>query len=143
MNMKTCKKCQISKSIDSYISSSSTKDKLRNWCKSCFTDYDKQRRNNLSPEYKRGRSLVRYWPELSPIQANDKYMELFKSQNEKCYICETSTNWNGKSFPVDHCHKTNEVRGILCDDCNVGLGKFKDDIEILEKAINYLRRDDE
>ena len=39
---------------------------------------------------------------------------------------------------IDHCHSTNKVRGVLCTNCNTALGKFKDDIELLKKAINYL-----
>jgi hypothetical protein len=40
---------------------------------------------------------------------------------------------------IDHCHTTGKVRGVLCDLCNKGLGQFKDNIETLEKAINYLK----
>lgn len=41
---------------------------------------------------------------------------------------------------IDHCHTTNKVRGVLCDLCNKGLGQFKDNIESLTKAIEYLRK---
>ena len=40
---------------------------------------------------------------------------------------------------LDHCHETGEFRGFLCNNCNVGLGKFKDDPEILLNAIAYLQ----
>jgi hypothetical protein len=41
--------------------------------------------------------------------------------------------------PFDHNHATNEVRGMLCFDCNTGIGKFKDDPALLSKAIDYLK----
>jgi hypothetical protein len=40
---------------------------------------------------------------------------------------------------LDHCHETGEFRGFLCSNCNLGLGKFKDDPEILLNAIAYLQ----
>ena len=39
---------------------------------------------------------------------------------------------------IDHCHSTGKIRGLLCDRCNHGLGHFKDDINLLIKAIEYL-----
>jgi hypothetical protein len=74
----------------------------------------------------------------------NKYNELLISQNYKCAICQENPNgWNGQSgrFDVDHDHKTGKVRGLLCSSCNTSLGKFKDDISILKRAINYLKKE--
>lgn len=71
----------------------------------------------------------------------EDYEEMLKKQNKKCKICG-SEEYGRKSsnyFAVDHCHKTGKVRGLLCHQCNVGLGKFKDNEEILFKAIKYLK----
>lgn len=75
----------------------------------------------------------------------DDYCKLVETQNNKCAICgneETrkSTKSDGEVSPlaIDHCHKTNKVRGLLCRVCNLGIGSFNDDIEIMKKAINYL-----
>jgi len=75
-----------------------------------------------------------------------EYDSILKSQNNVCAICgekESNTNNNGsiKPLSVDHNHKTGDVRGLLCDKCNNGLGKFRDNIEILNKAIKYLKGD--
>lgn len=40
---------------------------------------------------------------------------------------------------VDHCHKTNKIRGLLCINCNNGLGAFKDNVFSLNRAIQYLK----
>lgn len=40
---------------------------------------------------------------------------------------------------LDHCHITGKIRGFLCSNCNTGLGLFKDNINLLESAIKYLR----
>ena len=50
-----------------------------------------------------------------------------------CHIC------GQKATRVDHCHSTNTVRGALCNNCNTGLGMFKDDQQLLKTAIYYLR----
>lgn len=59
--------------------------------------------------------------------------EMKIKQKRTCAICG-----NKKKLLVDHCHKSNKVRGLLCNDCNLGLGRFFDSVDILEKAIKYL-----
>jgi hypothetical protein len=60
-------------------------------------------------------------------------------QHSVCRICGTDNpGGRGKVFSVDHDHQTGKVRGLLCHHCNVGLGNFKDSIDILKKAISYL-----
>ena len=61
-----------------------------------------------------------------------------KLQDNKCALCKTP--FSDKIKPnVDHCHSTEKIRGILCNKCNSGLGFLGDNIESLERAINYLR----
>jgi len=69
----------------------------------------------------------------------DEWNSIMESQNHKCAICGFSDTKNKRFFPlVDHCHKSQKVRGILCMTCNSGLGSFKDNIELLKNAISYL-----
>ena len=74
----------------------------------------------------------------------DQYKELLDSQNGQCPICliskEEHLKRHGRFLYVDHCHQKGKVRGILCDHCNNGLGRFKDNVEFLKRAIEYLQR---
>lgn len=73
------------------------------------------------------------------------FCNIVKKQNYKCKLCNRKIvighNYKkGVLFAnLDHCHKTQIVRGVLCNECNQGLGKFKDDIDLLKKAIKYLK----
>jgi hypothetical protein len=67
-----------------------------------------------------------------------QFDELVFYQENSCAICKTTFESRSTTF-VDHCHKTNKVRGLLCSKCNFGIGLFKDDTEILSRAIEYLK----
>jgi hypothetical protein len=77
-----------------------------------------------------------YWPDLKPLERLMKYEEMLKKQNGVCAICSSAAIKG--SLPVDHCHKTNKIRGLLCENCNRGLGLFKDEPEFLIRAANYI-----
>ncbi len=69
--------------------------------------------------------------------------ELLDSQDNRCSICGVGLSLVPHSRPiahVDHDHETNEVRSILCHNCNVCLGQAHDSISILEAMIVYLRK---
>lgn len=66
----------------------------------------------------------------------EEYQDLIKRQNNKCAICALPQE--NKRLAIDHCHATGDVRGLLCDKCNRGLGLFGDSIERLRAAIAYL-----
>jgi 2-polyprenyl-3-methyl-5-hydroxy-6-metoxy-1,4-benzoquinol methylase len=59
-------------------------------------------------------------------------------QQELCAICGEKETKN-KALSVDHCHTTSKIRGLLCSKCNVAMGAFNDDIEMLNKVIRYLK----
>lgn len=67
------------------------------------------------------------------------YDRLYVIQGGKCYICQRATGAS-KRLAVDHDHISGEVRGLLCKLCNRDvLGHLRDDIEALQRAIDYLR----
>lgn len=69
----------------------------------------------------------------------EQFQALLASQDNKCAICRNPFA-NSKDAHVDHCHKTQLVRGVLCYRCNHGLGKFLDNPTFLESAASYVRK---
>lgn len=70
----------------------------------------------------------------------EDYDKMLKNQNYCCHICLKHENNFSKKLAVDHCHATGKVRGLLCDICNRSLGLFKDSVELLQNAIDYLTK---
>jgi len=93
--------------------------------RSYFKDPTKSRQNHLKRVY----SI-----------SVEQYDQLLQSQGNGCAICGTKSCSSPRHLAVDHDHTTGKIRGILCQFCNTALGKFKDDPNILKKAIDYLRR---
>jgi hypothetical protein len=67
------------------------------------------------------------------------YNRMLLSQGGVCAIC-AGENQVPIRFAVDHCHATQVVRGLLCKNCNTGLGLFNDDVGKLHAAIRYLSK---
>jgi len=59
-----------------------------------------------------------------------------------CFICGVHKSQLKKELFIDHNHETGQIRGLLCSNCNFMLGNAKDNIEILQKGINYLKDKD-
>jgi len=63
---------------------------------------------------------------------HSEFKNMYDKQNGLCVIC------GDEATAIDHCHITQKVRGLLCHVCNRGLGMFKDDPSLLQKAYDYL-----
>ena len=68
----------------------------------------------------------------------ERFNEMFAAQNGCCAICGRHQLEFVKGLAVDHDHETGAIRQLLCPNCNVGLGSFRDNIGLLAKAIKYL-----
>lgn len=66
----------------------------------------------------------------------DAFLQLMYKQEGKCGICKVQLD---EGLVVDHNHQTNEVRGLLCRQCNTGIGQLQDSVLLLETAIEYLK----
>lgn len=71
---------------------------------------------------------------LSPEQWEARFDE----QGRRCAICKSPDPRSQKGWSTDHCHVGGKIRGILCHMCNVGLGAFRDNLEYLKTATDYL-----
>jgi hypothetical protein len=69
----------------------------------------------------------------------EEYMTMAENQNGCCKICGINQNNLLKALCVDHDHRTDKIRGLLCDKCNKALGLFDDDIINLINAVEYLK----
>ncbi|MFX1274144.1 MAG: endonuclease domain-containing protein [Promethearchaeota archaeon] len=122
---KKCCKCKLILPATSefFYKNRTQKSGLDGWCKSCKKEYDKSRYK----KYKYGLS-------------NYDFNKMKKKQENRCAICGiTFTN----KFPyqpfVDHNHKNNNLRELLCNNCNLLLGYAFDSIYTLTNAIHYLK----
>ena len=80
---------------------------------------------------------LRYWYKTKYGITIEEYKKMLKKQNGKCAICGEESK--GGRLAVDHNHSTNKVRSLLCYHCNWGIGHFKENLDLLEKAIEYLK----
>lgn len=84
------------------------------------------------------KSRERAWADQGIKFTVEEYDELLTAQGGGCAICFVATNKSGRRLAVDHCHETGRVRGILCTNCNVTLGRMNDDPDLLRRAAEYL-----
>lgn len=100
----------------------------------------KERLYMNSPERTKVRRKNRHLTTQFGINYN-QYNAMLAEQKHVCAICKKPEEYLHKTLAVDHCHTTKQVRGLLCSACNMALGKFEDNIEYLQNAIQYLTRD--
>lgn len=101
--------------------------------------YAKKRNQTIRAKRLRTRNQQTYdFKRKFGITVHDKDA-IFIAQGCKCAICGSETSKSNRDFALDHDHKTGKIRGVLCHQCNVGLGNFEDSLSFLQKAINYLK----
>lgn len=100
-------------------------------------DYMREHRETFPQDWKDSHLRSKFGITLS------EYAELAAEQGNRCAICkrpETETRLGRvKALSVDHDHATGKVRALLCVHCNTGLGKFRDDPDLLIEASNYIK----
>lgn len=130
--MKYCCICKNTKLLTKFHKSKRSSDGLKAQCKDC--------RNLYSRNFTKENPHLIKQRELK-IDFNitlNQYNQMLKDQNECCALCNRHQSNFKRSLAVDHCHKTGRIRGLLCIACNTALGRFKDDIDLVNRIIKYL-----
>src|SRR5882762_5639324 len=138
--MKTCLKCKTLKPLTDFQRHTHTRDRLRHECRGCTATYQKSKRTDYRGAALRRHALKKNFG-ITPAQ----YDQMFAEQKGRCAICKVDKSGTEHSafLCVDHDHETGDVRGLLCHQCNTGIGMLKDDPSLLRRAVKYLlkRRD--
>ena len=134
--MKVCTKCGVEKPNEFfrkkqvYQTKSGPKVVINNLCHPCVVQSAKESKERnpytwIALKFNLTKEEAKFWHE--------------KSQTA-CELCGIERQYLKAALCIDHDHTTGKVRGVLCKHCNHVLGHSRDNIEVLEKAIEYLRR---
>jgi len=129
---KRCSKCKEEKPLSSFYSNKTTSDGLQRECKKCCSERHKEW--NKKNKHKKARHQIKYKYGIT----YEEYELYLDKQSYKCAICSIHQDELSKKLNIDHNHETGEVRGLLCSNCNTALGLLKDNVDLFNKAIEYL-----
>lgn len=123
---KVCTRCSLTKSVEDFPKNSKGKLGRGQKCKICSAEVSSIYRKQI------------------PIKKAAQKYRVTEKEIEQVYyktICDICNKpfKKDKRHAIDHDHATGQIRGLLCDLCNTGLGMFKDNQELLQKAIVYLQ----
>ena len=138
---KSCSKCKTSKTLNEFYKDKYQKSGLVSRCKSCYlsvNDKVNKKKYRISKKY---RDRVKQYKDSGKIRAWSRKYNLKRKYGLKpedipngCQVCNSD-----RDIHVDHDHNTGKVRGFLCGNCNRTLGHSKDNIQILQKLIDYIK----
>lgn len=137
--MKPCSKCEEVKPLEEFAINSKGLHGRKSVCKVCSNDAQKKlaaKRKAEDPEawskYRRDKHLRSKYG-----MTQEDYEDMAEAQKGECAICNKTA-----TLYIDHCHNSEEVRGLLCQQCNTLLGMAYDNIDTLKSAIEYLGGED-
>ena len=110
-----CSKCKIEQDLENFTKSRYSASGYRPVCSAC---------RNIH------RTVIR--------SSAKHYEEMLAAQDGGCALCGKDEIANGQRLSIDHNHSTHQVRALLCRNCNTGIGAFKEDKELMSKAIEYI-----
>jgi hypothetical protein len=158
---RTCGKCARTKCRRDFGPRRLSSDGLDTICRECIAKYKRDTWASM-PQHKRTAILqsesqrkmaagpardarlaqkravkLRYKYGIEP----DDFQHMADAQRVACAICKTVPPPTDRvQLVVDHDHDSDVVRGLLCWKCNAGLGMFKEDVDVLLRAVEYIRR---
>lgn len=143
---KRCTKCGLEKAATEFCKNRSATLGLQDWCKACVREKAVVTWAALSQEEKDAKSVkVRRFVLKAKYNLSEaEYVDIVSSQNFRCPICNCELRFKGPRVSatacVDHCHKTGKVRSVLCNGCNITIGKFQESAPLLRRAAEYLEK---
>lgn len=148
---RVCTKCYVLKPFEEFYKDDRCKSGYRSACKLCIKADNSARYVRKKPEYAAAQAA--YWQSLDPDERAarhrqyrlrslygievEEYDLLFTQQGGLCAICGLTESLSHGRLAVDHDHDTNEVRGLLCFNCNTSIGKLE---AHMDRVIEYLRK---
>lgn len=164
---KKCKRCCETKPLNLFFKNKNNKDGHAYECKECvrmrinaarlakpehYKQQSKKWREN-NPNYvqqwqARNRKRTKVHKRSTYLKSTygisiDQYEDMRVAQQYRCYICNKHENEIPNAGPtalnVDHCHTTGSIRKLLCMSCNIALGKLNDDVNLLQRCIEYVK----
>jgi len=156
---KLCSKCKIVKNSSDFLKRKDSVDGLRHICTSCWHNYAKSRKNkkptignktcnnckrtlpynNFGVNNQKKDGCTNFCYTCATIKrykdlSFEKYQEMMKKADGICCIC-----MRDRMLVIDHCHKTQKVRGLICSRCNANLGVYKENKQTFENFNRYLK----
>ena len=143
--MKQCYVCKSFKIDDKFLKSKKSKNGYANICRLCrkeyMREYEKSDERKLKKKEDNDNRATRRkelrWKRIYGLEFGG-YSEMLKKQDSRCCICKKHHTKLKISLAVDHNHRNGEIRGLLCNNCNVAIG-FLPSIKMLSNAIKYLK----
>lgn len=132
---KTCTRCGETKPRNEFHKDKTKKDGLHVWCRECRNESDKSYR---ATEAGKAVNKAKAWKQQSIKITHDEYLALKTKQQDRCACCGVHESELKKALAVDHDHVTGQIRGLLCGNCNRGIGKLGDNLAGLFRGVDYL-----
>ena len=137
---KKCRDCGEEKPLDEFHNDKRSKDGKQPYCKACHharsAVWNKANPERAAENRRRGNLKRKYGMTL------EEYDEMLESQGGCCASCGSPEPGGSGTFHVDHCHDSGEIRGLLCSNCNRGLGYLGDDLDGVMNIVYYLLQRD-
>lgn len=134
---KYCPECSTVLAIETFMSHTG---KIRPYCIPCTNKVERLRYHNSDKTYQRERTMKRNYNGFS----HKEYNALFESQRGLCAICKRPETYihHGmvQSLSIDHCHKTQKVRALLCSKCNSALGLMEENPLFIQALLDYAKQ---
>ena len=148
MQEKLCRICKETKPLSKFHKSKRHSSGVKNECAECTNEYLRKhyRKNYQGTEKFKRKNTNYHYKRKYGIEYNE-YLQMCEERNNRCDICGIEKVSAGNQsrgskdhLVLDHCHETGKIRGILCQECNQGIGLLKDNTQNFKNAIKYLEK---